>query len=423
MKLNIAACISDFLDKSGEISLPGLGSFVKESIASDKSAQGNILGPSKQKISFKDSVKDPAPFVNYLSKRFSISPEIATEEVNQYSQHVISSLLSIGKMKIPEVGDLFKDENRAIGFKPLEQTSVLPALTLAPLAAATKKVMPKAPESPKTDIKAAVPPAPEVKAPMTRNELLAQEKTKPQPVVKPTPAPKAAETTGLKSPSVELKKPVVATGTTAKSAFQTPTTSTTKSYQTASTPVTPTKKTPPPPSYTYDEPSMFRSCLPGVIMLALLGVLGYFGYKWISGALNKDKVKEKTELVDAKMDEVKDKLSGDATSGTMSEEEARAFIANHPKLSPYKDKLTAKQINEGCIIIVGVFKRSKNALRMKQKVEAAGYDSYTEFHNGLERVGLRFECGDEDLVDFIKMIRRKYDTRSWYLSPNFRVSR
>ncbi|MBK9151958.1 MAG: SPOR domain-containing protein [Saprospiraceae bacterium] len=74
-----------------------------------------------------------------------------------------------------------------------------------------------------------------------------------------------------------------------------------------------------------------------------------------------------------------------------------------------------------CVIIVGSFAKESNAKRMYNKVKRAGYNPYYQNTNGRVRVGMSFECKEEDLTDSMKSMRRKFAKDAWYLKPEVRI--
>ncbi len=75
-----------------------------------------------------------------------------------------------------------------------------------------------------------------------------------------------------------------------------------------------------------------------------------------------------------------------------------------------------------CTIVLGTFRRHKNALRMMDSVTQKGYDLYSEvIDGGLTRVGFSFDCYNEDLPSYIQGIRSTIEAKAWYLSPEITI--
>ncbi len=75
-----------------------------------------------------------------------------------------------------------------------------------------------------------------------------------------------------------------------------------------------------------------------------------------------------------------------------------------------------------CIIIVGSFIKSLNAIKMVSLLERKGYEVYQSEHKGFKRVGLRYECANENLETYLQNIRKKISKRAWYLDPNLDIT-
>jgi len=120
-------------------------------------------------------------------------------------------------------------------------------------------------------------------------------------------------------------------------------------------------------------------------------------------------------------------LASDKTEDGDTKVEAEVSIEDYlqdkPKLQKYAKHLTKKILDDGCVIIVGTFKRSRNVIRMKDKLMRAGLSPYTESHQGMTRVGVLFQCEEHDLEDYIHTLRRSFDKGAWYLSPRMDVAK
>ncbi|NNF36193.1 MAG: hypothetical protein HKN68_18955 [Saprospiraceae bacterium] len=74
-----------------------------------------------------------------------------------------------------------------------------------------------------------------------------------------------------------------------------------------------------------------------------------------------------------------------------------------------------------CVIIIGVFTNTINALELTDRLKEDGYNSYMENINDSQRVGLSFKCADYDLKEMINQIRKKYNRKAWYLVPQISI--
>ncbi len=73
--------------------------------------------------------------------------------------------------------------------------------------------------------------------------------------------------------------------------------------------------------------------------------------------------------------------------------------------------------NDGnCVIIVGAFKDTANAQRMMKNISLKGYNTFTSDHQGLKRVGVRYNCQGISPEAFKTKIRSQFNKEAWSLS-------
>ncbi|MDX1684161.1 MAG: hypothetical protein R3275_02935 [Saprospiraceae bacterium] len=68
-----------------------------------------------------------------------------------------------------------------------------------------------------------------------------------------------------------------------------------------------------------------------------------------------------------------------------------------------------------CIIIVGSFKNQLNADRMLAKIDSMGLTSYTEPYGEYTRVGVKFDCYENDLYRRLFQLRGQFSQDAWIL--------
>ncbi|MFZ1558715.1 MAG: hypothetical protein WAT37_02265 [Saprospiraceae bacterium] len=73
------------------------------------------------------------------------------------------------------------------------------------------------------------------------------------------------------------------------------------------------------------------------------------------------------------------------------------------------------QIGPSCVIIVGAFRYSSNANRMLKRLSAKGYVTYSAMHNGLQRVGITYDCSTNDPIIFKAKVREQFNKQAWHL--------
>ena len=61
------------------------------------------------------------------------------------------------------------------------------------------------------------------------------------------------------------------------------------------------------------------------------------------------------------------------------------------------------------------------ALELSDKLRSDGYVPYKDDHFATQRVGVRFKCADIDLEEMINKIRRRYNSKAWYLVPQVSI--
>ncbi|MBC7884548.1 MAG: hypothetical protein H7X99_03690 [Saprospiraceae bacterium] len=74
-----------------------------------------------------------------------------------------------------------------------------------------------------------------------------------------------------------------------------------------------------------------------------------------------------------------------------------------------------KQNQKSCIVIVGAFKRKKNADMLMKKITSKGFETYTEISNGLRRVGITYDCANKDPEEFKSSIKKQFNRDAWHL--------
>ena len=95
--------------------------------------------------------------------------------------------------------------------------------------------------------------------------------------------------------------------------------------------------------------------------------------------------------------------------------ESRIF--SHETLEKYGAQPVAEkqEKKESCIVITGSFKTSSAAERMMARILEYSLEAYSGRHNGLTRVGVKFDCEMEELDDFIEKIKRDISSEAWIL--------
>jgi cell division septation protein DedD len=86
---------------------------------------------------------------------------------------------------------------------------------------------------------------------------------------------------------------------------------------------------------------------------------------------------------------------------------------------PYLPRPDTNQIStltgKPCAIITGSFKSAIYSIRMIKRLQKLGYKVYTEENDSTTRVGLLYNCNNENEVDLLAKIKSTVDTSSWIL--------
>lgn len=72
-------------------------------------------------------------------------------------------------------------------------------------------------------------------------------------------------------------------------------------------------------------------------------------------------------------------------------------------------------LSDECVIIVGSFKNHKNASKLQKMISKKGYQAYVADYNGFRRIGVKFDCKNQDPEVFKLEIRQKINKDAWLL--------
>jgi len=358
MQLDIFKCIAAYLLQNEAVSIQDLGSFYLKNQNIDFSKEDHIMHPPRKTIIFDHSDKEDAQFLSYIAQKLNISVDRAKNQLESFVIQLKQDLNGKGSLLFPGIGK-FSENNGKVDFKAFS-TNFHPDYLYLP----------------------SIP-------------------LRPVPVETPTetvgiaPIEKIGKVSAIHKEKAAVLEEEPVASTRKESIMEE------KNYQSN-------------PHYYEEDKGIFSAIGWPLFWIALLGILFFLFMKKGCSVLT-DGTKAATEIVgdvtdtagnviDNATEVVTDKTDGDTYTGK------------------YSDILTPEIIDQGCVIVVGSFKRSKNALRMREKIIAKGYQPYDEYHNGLNRVGLIFDCLDKDLIDFLQEIRRDIEPKAWYRIPGFNVA-
>ena len=389
MYFNFSSCLLQYLLSNGSASLPGLGTFYIRESTKDFTLTENVLSPPTNKLVFEDNSHEDVGFVQYVASRLEFNIEEAKAFIAD-SVHKINADLERGKpVSISGLGK-FKIDGVEKSFTPVSENFhpdflYLPTLSLKPLTKGKqKKSVKKEPEN-------------------TTNEKIGKVSAIDKDVVPVDPK----KNSGLKDKMsiMEDHNSSNKSNTNSNSNTNANTNTNTNTYTNTNT-----------DSYYYeDDKSFFQEIRGPLFWILLLGLAVFLISRFGCSKLKNSAVDAVTETTD-KVGDIKDSVLESETSNKLLTPDGEEYTGK------YSDVLTQNIIDEGCVIVVGSFKKSKNALRMRNRIIERGYQPFDEYHNGYNRVGIIFDCLDQDLVDFLQEIRRNIEPKSWYRIPGFDVA-
>jgi nucleoid DNA-binding protein len=173
------------------------------------------------------------------------------------------------------------------------------------------------------------------------------------------------------------------------------------------TPSTQTGPTTTPPVY-QDEGFGCRGPLLGLLAFLLLFFLIYKGCNLISSKSSETSAVTEKEMSDHSASEVGGTITSEDQDSDSGDDSSTGASADRPS---------------SCVIITGVFSRTRNIKKMENLLQSRGYQVYMEDYGPYTRVGLEFDCANADLVDYIQNIRRSIPNaaKAWYLQPELHV--
>lgn len=395
MRIDLINCILDLLQKNSIVALPGLGSLRLER-DSARIAKNKIHPPSRH-IKFSTKIEEVEQFVHYLKDKYGISTDNAERVLKRFSQRLINQLVNYNEVVLPKIGILKSNGSKALKLVKDESSisftkNYLPVLSLERIAVKKSKkaslittsvedikentslstqAQSELPETPRIDIDKTDFNKPEAVAPIRQQPIIKQ------PVQ--TTHPKIGQGTVVLSSS-EINKSNEA-------------------------------------SYHFEQDSAQNEG--GSIWKVLFWIIGamLFAFLLFKGC------KDRGLVVDQDQTESNEGNNQDALDNqNQGDNETADYNPSKIYDESELDKIPDAVLAEGCVIIVGSFKKETNAAKMVQQLESKGYESYRELNpNGLKRVGLLFECVDEDLVKFIQNVRKDVEGKAWYLQPQIHV--
>jgi len=377
MQLDISKCIADYLIRNDSISFPGIGSLSLYDINDDFIKIADEIVPPRRSIRFNSNEANNSNFQSYLAKSVGISLEQASSVIKDYSDQILETIDKDKSFEIEGIGVFAQSDDNRLMFKSLdknfnEKYAYYPTIKLSPLPA-----LEVTNESKDEEVFNTLE---------TRNDAKLEAN---QPAFE-----KIGKVSAIGREEAPLKQDMVQheLSKTEPMAYNTPDQN---------------------PHY-YDEADkgLFSHIGVPLLWLILLGLLVFFLLRW-AGCGDADGIKGTAADVVNTVGDTKDNVV-DATLDLVDGNGSTDY-------GKYSDVLTDEIVAQGCVIVVGSFKRNRNAIRMRDKIINMGYQPYEEPIKGFNRVGIVIDCLERDLVEVIQEVRRTIEPKAWYRIPGFRV--
>lgn len=409
MKSNLSEIVSKYLFTYGKVSIPGIGTFSISDSSSGFKLKDHVLTPPTRMIDFSEEVTDEEGLIKYLKTNHDLSRKAAEQDISEYSKNFLNDLLNYGVANIPGIGRLSKYASGEIVFDPakaylVKSNYMLPEIKLSPIDnTAIAKELDISPAKVATAVPVVLASAALLNKPKVSEikQKLIEGIDKVSTTSSGSPVAQIEKSKEFKKESKPITPPI------SKERIKDETISS-----------SPIRRTPPPIVYE-EEPSFFSVWKwPLLIGLILLG-LSIFGIKMCKKYISAENIAVSNPLID-KDDEI---AFMDSEDSTTSEDDVTDFLEGKPKLEKYREFLSKEIIDEGCIVILGTFNKSRNVIKLKDRIIRAGYSPYTESMQGMTRVGVLFQCEEYDLEDHIRTLRRSFSRDAWYLIPEMDVAK
>lgn len=162
---------------------------------------------------------------------------------------------------------------------------------------------------------------------------------------------------------------------------------------------------------------------PFIIALVTLFVILFWIFSPKPGQINtiQKPIKDEAELVDTSW--VEDTITTidynnvDTLITALDKEKQEKQTSSNKDLNAVEEiNNNLKSEDENCIIIVGAFKNTVNAQRMIKNITQKGYQTFTSEHQGLKRVGVRYNCQNISPEAFKAKMRAQFNNEAWSLS-------
>lgn len=371
MEFDLAKNIVQYLMSNERVFLKDLGTFYIKTLNKSFEHVGHAIRPPTKTVVFNQNDDFDTNFVSHIASKYNLSIDESQGVVIDFSTKIWNEIRAKSRSVIPGLGMLKKNPAGEIEFVANQKNfdkryTFLPIIHLTPI---TKEI---------------------------------SENIAGKPQIEKVGRVSAIHT--MLESDVPIEKPLSTVKSEVMNTINTSFENSSKSANFTDT------------SHYYDEPE--KGCLASILLplLILFAILFtcFFLWKWFSKNVDStsltDPIGEVVDNVGEGLENAGDTVSDALTGGDKTQD-----------FGKYAKYLTKEIVENGCVIVVGSFKRTKNALKLRAEIMSKGYTPYTETHNGFDRVGIVFDCLDKDLVDYVQEIRSNINQKAWLLHPQMDV--
>ena len=434
MKINIGHSISEFLKFENQVSIPGLGSFRLQPSQQSFQLGDGAIHPPFTKITFSEETRSDQRFPEFIKRKYQISKKKAEKAIKRFSTRILNNLLNLGRATINGLGHLEHNENRHVVFFPQPEAFAhenygLPEITISPITRSFEEKRQKfavtpqstsaviASEQLKVNRKEVFPPIFLFLIIIILLFLLAWwfvNQNSPQKVTDPVVATEKKEELSAQD-EADIEK-IIEEFYEDSDRVEEEISGNTQDEEISESIES---------EFDISEEESFSE----VELDPLDEAAPEKEIDLIESEIESTEELRSLESNAPERDDDSPNRDLEEPFGQIGENENEALDKTlylgyaDPILNEYQDVITNKALNIGCVIVVGSFKNKKNAYKLRDQMMRKGYKVYTEQHNEWTRIGLLFNCKDNDLVENIQSIRKNIEKMAWYLIPDFEVPR
>ncbi|MBK9734541.1 MAG: SPOR domain-containing protein [Saprospiraceae bacterium] len=104
-----------------------------------------------------------------------------------------------------------------------------------------------------------------------------------------------------------------------------------------------------------------------------------------------------------------------STQEEISNIESNRSVSADGGKNVFKNLSEETKADKTCVVIIGAFKQRSNADKMIKKITSQGYRTYRELKNGMNRVGISYDCVHNDPDMFKAKVKKQFNKDAWHL--------